>query len=270
MAGAGRRGGSIVNRQLLFHFVRQDLVDRHANSALGALWTLLLPLANILIFTLVFSRIMGMRLEALGMESLGPYSYSVYLVTGLLAWTCFANTLTRITQVFHDKANLIGKVRLSLFALPLYVVVGETIIYLISMGFFAVFLWLIDFRWTWHWLWLPLIFATQMVLAYGLGLICAVLSVFLRDVREVVGVITQFWFWMTPIVYVVTILPERWLPLFAANPIFHTTAALRDALILGQTPAFVPLAVVALGGLALLSIGLLLGRKLERDIRDFL
>src|SRR5690606_40571368 len=72
---------------LLLHFVRQDLVDRHAASALGALWTLLIPLANILIFTLVFSRLMGARLEMLGMQSLGAYSYSVYLVTGLLAWT---------------------------------------------------------------------------------------------------------------------------------------------------------------------------------------
>src|SRR5690606_9780429 len=183
---------------LLLHFVRQDLVDRHAASALGALWTLLIPLANILIFTLVFSRIMGARLEMLGMESLGAYSYSVYLVTGLLAWNCFANTLIRITQVFHEKANLIGKVRLSLFSLPLFVLVSETVVYLISMGFVVVFLWLIDFSWSWQWLWLPLIFAAQMVLAYGLGLICAVLSVFLRDIKEFVGVVTQFWFWMTP------------------------------------------------------------------------
>src|SRR5690606_1452611 len=100
LARTGRPGGPAVNPGLLLHFVRQDLVDRHAGSALGALWTLLLPLANILIFTLVFSRIMGARLEMLGMESLGPYSYSVYLVTGLLAWNCFANTLIRITQVF--------------------------------------------------------------------------------------------------------------------------------------------------------------------------
>ena len=259
-----------MNPGLLMHFVRQDLVDRHAGSALGAIWTLLLPLANILIFTLVFSRIMGARLEMLGLESLGPYSYSVYLVTGLLAWNCFANTITRITQVFHEKANLIGKVRLSLFSLPLFVLVSETIVYLISMGFFVVFLCLIDFTWSWHWLWLPLIFATQMLLAYGLGLIFAVLSVFLRDIKEFVGVVTQFWCWMTPIVYVVSILPERWLPLFALIPIYHTTKALRDTLILGQPPDIAILATVAGGAVLLLLGGLFLGRKLERDIRDFL
>ena len=259
-----------MNLSLLLHFVRQDLVDRHAGSALGWLWTLIVPLANILIFTLVFSRIMGARLEMLGMESLGEYSYSVYLVTGLLAWNCFANTLVRITQVYHEKANLIGKVRLSLVSLPLYVLISETIVYVISMSFFAVFLILIDFQWTWHWLWLPLIFAVVMLLGFGLGLIFAVLSIFLHDVRELVGVITQFWFWMTPIVYVVNILPEAWLSLFAVNPIFHTTHALRDALILGAAPDLTPLFAVGAIGFVLLGIGLFITRKLERDIRDFL
>jgi len=259
-----------MNPHLLLHFVRQDLVGRHAASALGALWTLLLPLANILIFTLVFSRIMGARLEGMGMESLGTYSYSVYLVTGLLAWTCFANTLARITQVFHEKAGLIGKVRMSLFALPLYVLISETIVYLISMFFFVIFLWLIGFEWTIHWLWWPLIFAVQQLLAYSIGLICAVLSVFLRDIKELVAVATQLWFWMTPIVYVVTILPERWLPLFTFNPFYHVVKALRDALIVGQAPELASLGMIAALSAALLMAGLFIGKKLERDIRDFL
>lgn len=259
-----------MNLPLLLHFVRQDLVDRHAASALGALWTLLLPLANILIFTLVFSRIMGMRLQAMGMEYLGNYSYSVYLVTGLLAWMCFASTLTRITQVYHEKAGLITKVRVSLFTLPLYVIISETIIYLISMGFFVIFLLLIDFNWSYHWLWLPLIFLAQQLLAFGLGLICAILSVFVRDVKELVNVATQFWFWMTPIVYVFSIIPEKWSLVFLLNPIYHTTKAIRDTLILGQNPDPIGLAAVMLLGCVLIVVGMLLGRFLERDIRDFL
>jgi len=259
-----------MNITLLLHFVRQDLIDRHAASALGALWTLLLPLANILIFTLVFSRIMGARLETLGMEYLGQYSYSVYLVCGLLAWNAFAATLTRITQVFQEKAGLITKVNISLFTLPLYVVVSETIVYLISMGFFVVFLLFIDFQWTLAWLWLPLIFAVQQVLAYGLGLLCAILSVFLRDIRELVTVVTQLWFWLTPIVYVLSILPERWTEIFTWNPIYHTTTAYRDTLILGQMPDLAALGWVLGLGLALLAGALWMGRQLERDIRDFL
>lgn len=259
-----------MNLPLLLHFVRQDLVDRHAASALGALWTLLLPLTNILIFTLVFSRIMGARLEGFGMESLGRYGYTVYLIIGLLAWNCFAGTLTRISQVFHEKAGLIGKVRMSLFALPLYVLVSEAIIYLISMGFFAVFLLLIDFEWTVHWLWWPLIVVVQQLLAYALGLICAILSVFLRDMRELVGVVTQLWFWMTPIVYVITILPEGWQPVFLVNPVYHTITAMREVMMAGHAPDLAVLGLIAAVALGLLLAGLAVGRRLERDIRDFL
>jgi len=259
-----------MNLPLLLHFVRKDLIDRHAASALGALWTLLLPLANILIFTLVFSQIMGARLESMGMEYLGSYGYSVYLVTGLLAWICFSATMTRITDVYHEKAGLITKVRVSLISLPVYVVISETIVYLISMSFFIVFLLLIDFSWSIYWLWLPVIFLVQQVLAYGLGLIFAILSVFLRDIKEVVNVATQFWFWLTPIVYVATIIPERWSAVFLLNPIYHTTKAYRDALILGQTPDLTSLAIIAAVGFALLALGIYLGRQLERDIRDFL
>lgn len=259
-----------MNFPLLLHFVRQDLVDRHAASALGALWTLLLPLSNILIFTLVFSQIMGARLETMGMEYLGRFGYSVYLVTGLLAWICFSSTIARITSVYHEKAGLITKVRMSLFSLPIYVVISETLVYLISMGFFVIFLLLIDFTWNISWLWLPFVFLIQQILAYGLGLLFAILSVFLRDIKEIVNVGIQFWFWLTPIVYVSTIIPENFRAILAVNPIYHTTKAYRDILILGKNPDLIALGSVAMLGVLLLLSGLYLGKYLERDIRDFL
>jgi lipopolysaccharide transport system permease protein len=259
-----------MNFALLRHFVRQDLIERHAGSALGALWTLLLPLANILIFTLVFSRIMGARLQDMGMEYLGNYGYSVFLIVGLLAWNCFATTLTRTAQAYRDKANLITKVQMSLFALPLYIVVSEGILYLVSMAFFAVFLLLIDFQWSLHWLWLPVIFTIQQTLAYALGLLCAIFGVFLRDLLTMVGVVTQLWFWLTPVVYVATILPEKWALIFHWNPAHHCIQALRDALILGHTPNLPALGAVFALGLALLLAAWQLGLRLEKDIRDFL
>lgn len=258
-----------MNPALLYHLTRQDLVDRYAGSILGAAWTFIMPLVNILIFTLVFSRIMGMRLGELGVE-LGQYSYSVYLVIGVLAWNLFANTLSRVTHVFHEKAAIIGKVNVSLFALPLYILLSELVIYLISSGFFLVFLFAIDFEFTWHWLWWPVVLVVQQTLAYAIGLVLATLSVFIRDIKQFVGVLTQLWFWMTPIVYVINILPEHWKPLFLLNPFYHLVNALRDAMMLQATPSLTPLAVLMAGALVLLAFGLWLGRRLERDIRDFI
>ena len=147
---------------------------------------------------------------------------------------------------------------------------GETIVYLISMGFFVIFLLLIDFSWSISWLWLPFVFLIQQILAYGLGLLFAILSVFLRDVKEIVNVGIQFWFWLTPIVYVSSIIPENFRAIFLLNPIYHTTKAYRDILILGQGPDLVVLGSIAMLGVGLLLSGLYLGKYLERDIRDFL
>lgn len=258
-----------MNVSLLYHLTRQDLVDRYAGSILGAAWTFIMPLVNILIFTLIFSRIMGMRLGELGVE-LGQYGYSVYLVIGVLAWNLFANTMSRVTHVFHEKAAIIGKVNVPIFVLPLYILLSELTVYLIANAFFLIFLIAIGFEFTWHWMWWPLILVVQQTLAYAIGIIFATLSVFVRDIKQFVGVLTQLWFWLTPIVYVITILPEQWKPLFLLNPFLHIVNALRDALMLHSTPSMLPLGVLMVFATLLLACGLWLGRRLERDIRDFI
>jgi lipopolysaccharide transport system permease protein len=255
---------------LLLQFTRQDLVDRHAASALGALWSFILPLVNILIFTLIFSNIMGAKLQMAGLATLGQYSYSVYLITALLAWNCFASTTTRLTNIFHEKAGLITKVKLSIFSLPLFVPLTETILYLISMVFFGTFLLAIGFEWTIAWLWWPFIFITQQLLAYAIGFICAVLSVFIRDIKEFVGILMQLWFWMTPIVYVPGIIPEQWQSFLTLNPYYHIAQSLRDTMITGVSPSLPPLILILASAVTLLLFGYWLAKRLERDIRDFL
>jgi lipopolysaccharide transport system permease protein len=258
-----------VNVPLLLHFARQDLLDRYASSILGGLWTFIFPLVNILIFIFVFSKIMGARLASFGVE-FSEYGYSIYLVTGMLAWSSFSLTLSRVTNVFIDKAALIGKVNISLRTLPLYILISEGVIYAVSMLLFAIFLLLIDFPFTWHWLLVPAIYVVQQLLAYAIGFFCAVISVFVRDVREFVTVLVQVWFWLTPIVYVVTILPESYQALLMLNPVYLLIESYRDAILLHQLPAAMPIVVIATLAAILLGTALFGLRKLERDIRDFL
>lgn len=258
-----------MNWNLILNFTRQDLVDRHSASVLGATWTFILPLINILIFTLIFSRIMGMRIGGVG-QDLGPYGYSIYLVSGLLAWNCFAATLTRVTQVFHEKAHLIGKVRLSLWSLPVYIILSETVLYLIATTFFMAFLVLIGFDFSLSLLWWVPIFLCMQLLAFALGLVCAILSVFLRDIKEMVGVVVQLWFWLTPIVYVPVILPESVQQLLQFNPFYHLAAAYRSALLGTEPPSLLALTLIFLVAVVMLACAMWVGRRLERDIRDFL
>ncbi|MBY4676798.1 ABC transporter permease [Marinobacterium arenosum] len=258
-----------MNKALLINFVRQDLIDRYSGSLLGGAWSFVMPLVNILIFVLIFSKIMGARLEILGAE-FAEYSYSIFLVTGILGWNALSNTISRVTNVFSDKASLIGKVNISLVVMPVYIVLTETIIFAISYLFFMFFILLIGFPLSWHFLLIPLIFVVQQLMAYALGFICAVLSVFFRDIREFVSVILQLWFWLTPIVYVVNILPEKVRIFFMLNPAYHLVTAYRDLVMYQRMPDWTALSILFATSALLLMLGVWMFRKLERDIRDFI
>ena len=258
-----------MNLSLLLNFTRQDLIDRYSGSILGGAWSFILPLVNILIFVLVFSKIMGAKLAIFGVE-FTQYGYSIYLVAGILAWTAFANSVSRITNIFKEKAGLIAKVNISLSILQVYILLTETIIFIISMTFFAFFLWLIDFPISWHWLLIPLLFLLQQLLAYSLGFIFATLSVFIRDIREFVNVIIQLWFWCTPIVYVIDIIPEFAQKLFYFNPLFIIVSAYREVIIFHRFPELYPLGILLVISLILFFLAFYLFQKLERDVRDFI
>ena len=258
-----------MNWSLLWVFTRQDLVDRYSTSLLGGTWTLISPLVQILIYTLIFSRIMGARLDVLGFDA-QSFSYSVYLVPGILAWTAFSNTMTRVSTVFLDKAGIIGKVSISLRTLPVFVLLAEAVIFAISIFLFACFLLLIDFPITLAWLWMLPIFAVQQLLAYSLGFLCAVLGVFVRDLLELLKIVVSIWFWLTPIVYVTDILSADILAWLDLNPMLHLVAALRDVVLLGQPPDLVLLAMLLLVGLGVLLVSVVLLARLERELRDFL
>lgn len=255
-----------MNLPLILQFTRQDLIDRYAGSVLGGLWTFIQPLINMLVFILVFSQLMGARLP----EISGSFSYSVYLIAGLLGWIAFASTLTRTTTAFIDKAHLINKVRLALWGLPLSIVLSDSIVFLISMGFFLGFLLLIEHPISPHYLWIPLIFALQQSFAYTLGMVLAILGVFLRDIRELVTVVLQVWFWLTPIVYVFSIIPESMQPWLRFNPMFPVVDAYHSVVLLNANPQPLGLILLAAAAALLFALGRWLFNRLERDIRDLI
>lgn len=258
-----------MNLPLILHFTKQELIDRYTGSMLGASWAFLMPLVNILIFIFVFSEIMGARLESFGAE-FSKHGYSIFLITGIVAWTAFGNTLSRTTNIFKEKSGLIGKVNISMAQLPLFILVSEAVVFAISYLFFIGFLLLIEFPLGWSMLFIPLVFLIQQLLAYALGFLLAVLSVFMKDIREFVTIGLQLWFWLTPIVYVVSIIPEGYRTLFTANPMYHLIEAYRALLLYKTTPDLTALGLITLIGLATLAVSIVLFSKLERDIRDFI
>lgn len=256
-----------MNPGLLFELARRDFTERYAGSILGILWMFLWPLVMIAIYTLVFSRVMGAKLP--GISSV--YSYSIYLIAGILPWTAFANTVSRSSTVFVDKRHLLTKLQIFLPRLPLYVVLSETVTFGVSLAFYLLFLLFAGAGISWRALFfVPFVFAVQQIFAYALGFFFAVLNVFIRDLREFVGILIQVWFWMTPIVYMKSLVPEFAQSLLLWNPAVLFIEAYQDIFFFQRLPDFRSLLVLTLLGHLLLALAYFIFKRLEKDVRDFL
>lgn len=263
-ASRGRLARARRHWTLVWHLTRQDLLDRYAGSVLGGLWTFIQPLLQMLVFILVFSQLMRARLP----EATGAHSYSVYLIAGLLGWTAFSSTLMRTTTMFLDQAGIIRKTPVDLAVFPAAILLCDGIIYLISLTLFGGYLLLIQHPLSMALAWVLVVFAVQQAFAAGLGLVVGTLGVFLRDLREAVAVILQLWFWLTPIVYVASILAPPIQTLMGLNPLYPIMDAYHRAVLTGEVANGGALILLLLLALALLALGRWLLRRLEGDIRD--
>ena len=95
-----------MNLSLLIELTKRDFTERYSGSVLGVFWTFLWPLVNIFVYIVIFSQVMGARLQG----SSSTYSYGIYLVAGILPWTAFANTVSRSATVLVDKKHIISKI----------------------------------------------------------------------------------------------------------------------------------------------------------------
>jgi lipopolysaccharide transport system permease protein len=255
-----------VNLPLLLEFTKRDFTERYAGSVLGVLWTFIWPLVNIFIYTVIFSKIMAVRLPGI----FSAFSYPIYLIAGIVPWTAFSNTVLRASSVFADKKHIISKIRIKLPLLPFYIVLSETIVFAITLLLYVAFLLLVKHPLTASLIFIPFIYMVQQIFAYSLGFLIAIFYVFLRDLREIISIVIQFWFWFTPIVYVFDILPDIAKRVFVYNPAFLFIDAYHEVFVFGRMPNFYHLIKLTLIGHGVLFLAYSCYKKLEKDIRDFL
>ena len=252
-------------RQVLL-FARQSLLDPYQGSVLGAGWLVLLPLIQILIYTLIFSRFMGARIGTVAT----PFAYSLYLVPGLLLWVAFANTVNNMASVYSARAHIIRKVPVSLVGMPAYLPLVELCLWGLAMALFAVFCVVIGHGLSPAWLLLPLICISTLALAYGIGLLLAALSLFAPDLRQLASVVIQLAFWLTPIVYVVDILPAWFAAALRFHPVYWGISQAQQIVLHGRIDRWDYLALQLALSAAVLMLARWLVRHLEKDIRDLL
>jgi len=244
--------------------IRRDFQSRYQNSILGAMWAILNPLAMIMVYTVVFSQIMKTRLPGLD----NGFGYSIYLCAGIFTWGLFQEILTKSSSMFLDNSHLLKKLRFPKICLPIIIVGSASLNFLIIFSLFTLFLVVSGSFPGVSFVALLPVLLLLITFATGLGLIVGVLNVFFRDVGHAFGVLLQFWFWLTPIVYPLGALPERYQSLLMINPMTTIVMACQRILTSGQWPNWERLGVAAVLSLLLCALGLSLLRRHAAELMD--
>jgi lipopolysaccharide transport system permease protein len=251
-------------RGFIFGSVKREFQSKYRNSLLGIAWTVINPLAMILVYTVIFSQVMRARLP--GVDS--TFAYSIYLCAGVLTWGLFAEITGRAQNVFLEHANLLKKLNFPRLCLPVIVVASAGLNFMIIFGLFTVFLLITGNFPGWAYLAIIPLLTIHISFAIGLGVTLGILNVFFRDVGQFYVVVLQFWFWLTPIVYSVTILPESVRSLMSLNPLAELTMAYQSVLVSGQWPHWQSLWLVASLAIILNGFGIRLFRKHAGEMVD--
>jgi lipopolysaccharide transport system permease protein len=252
-------------RGFILGSVKREFQSKYRNSLLGAAWTVLNPLAMIVVYTVIFSQVMKAKLP--GVDS--TFAYSIYLCAGVITWGLFAEITGRAQNIFLDNANLLKKLSFPRLSLPIIVVLSAGLNFGIVFGLFTLFLLLTGNFPGWAFFALIPLLVLQVAFSIGLGVSLGVLNVFFRDVGQMFNVVLQFWFWLTPIVYPASILPTGARDILLSwNPMAPLVAGYQGVLVLGQWPDWHTLLMPTVVAVVLCLFGLRLFRKRAGEMVD--
>ncbi|POA35031.1 MULTISPECIES: ABC transporter permease [unclassified Pseudomonas] len=252
------------HRGFILGSVKREFQARYRNSLFGALWTVLNPLSMIVVYTVIFSHVMRARLP--GVDD--GMAYSVYLCAGLLTWGLLSEITLRSQGMFLENANLLKKISFPRACLPTIVLLNAAINFAIIMTLFVGFLLISGRLPGMALLALVPLLALQILFTAGLGMILGVLNVFFRDVGQLFAICLQFWFWFTPIVYPLAILPEPVQRLLHLNPLTALMSSYQNLFLYGQWPVWGSLVPMLVVSLLLCAIGLRLFRVRAGEMVD--
>lgn len=219
---------------LLRTLVRRDLDARYKGSVLGNLWPLVNQLSQLLIYTYVFSIVLKVKLSLHGVPD-NNFTFGLWLFAGLLPWISFTSGLTQAAISVISQPNLVKKVVFPLALLPLVPVLSAFVES--AFGLMALIFFVALSTHTLHptLVLLPLVWATQFLLTAGLAYLTAGLTVFLRDIPQTLIVFLNLWFYITPIIYPASAIPEKFRDwVFWLNPIATISEVYRDIVLVGE------------------------------------
>lgn len=248
-------------RDLLVLLTLRDIKVRYKQAALGIGWAVLQPAAMALILWLFFGVLMGLD------QKVAPVPYLVFVLAGILPWTLFESAVTAASGSVVANAAIVRKVYFPRLIVPLAAAGAPLVDYAIGLGVLLLAMVFLGSAWSWQLVLLPLMIASVLVAVLGIGVLLAALTVTYRDFRHLVPFMLRLLFFVTPVIYPVTLLPEgvRWL--MALNPVGGTIGAFRAA-VLGTPIDYAGWGISTLIGCVALVLGVMCFQRAERRFAD--
>lgn len=247
-------------RELLYFLTWRDLKVRYNQTILGAVWVIIQPFFTMLVFAVFFSKMVG---------SPDGMPYPLFLYTGILPWTFFANSVVNSSNSLVGSANLITKVYFPRMIIPAAAVVAGLVDLLVASVVLIGLALYYDVALTWHMLWLPMFVVMTTLLALGIGLAVSALSVKYRDIRHALPFVLQLWMFSSSIIYPTSLFSEKWRWLLALNPVNGIVEGFRAAL-LGRALDWQALSISTAMILVLLVCSAYIFRRIENSFADLI
>lgn len=248
-------------RELLLFLAWRDIMVRYKQTALGAAWAILQPVASMVVFTLFFGRLAKMPSDG--------QPYAMFNLCATVPWTFFANAINTSSTSVVAGADLVKKVYFPRLIIPGAAVLAGTVDFAIATVVLVVMLLGYRITPTSHLLLFPLLVLITLGVALGVGTWLAAVNVKYRDVRYAVPFMVQLWMFATPIVYPLSIVPDKYRLLMALNPMTGTIEGFR-ACFLGNPIPWTPLTMSFAAALMLLLTGGLYFQRVEREFADII
>lgn len=213
-------------RELIWALALKELTIRYKRSVLGFLWALLNPMLLMIVMSVVFSTIMPA----------GIHHYAVFILSALVPWMFFSQSLTYAVESIVGNADLIKKVAVPKIVFPVAAVLSNIINLLLSLIPLALIVVVMGHPFYWTWVMLPLYIVALSIFTLGCSLLFATANVYYRDVAHIVQILMNIWFYLTPILYTIDQFPARFRWLFKLNPIIFVLNDFRLSVYWGMLP----------------------------------
>ncbi len=248
-------------RELLWVLTLRDVKVRYKQTVLGVAWAVIQPVMTMLVFTIFFGRLAQMPSDG--------FPYPVFVYAALLPWIFFANAVGNAGNSLLGSANLVSKVYFPRLVIPLASVGAGLIDFAISAVILLLLMLVYGVGWSLNLLAAPLLVLAVVFTALGVGTLLSALIVAYRDFRYVIPFLVQLWLFATPVIYPVSLVPERWQWLLYLNPMAGLIEGFRSVF-LGKAFDVTALAISMTVAVVVFLVGAFYFEKVERRFADII